>query len=97
MSLKFAELAAENFLRASMIWGEILGGGKFEAFKKLVEDYTHTYVQGQLGMAEIPSLLYLGQEGINDISLQVTQGQCSFGGVHTSFAHSQFAAVCVRN
>ena len=41
VSVMFAELSADYFLKPKGVWGEILQGARFHAFKAMVENYTY--------------------------------------------------------
>ena len=41
VSVMFAELSADYFLKPKGMWGEILQGARFHAFKAMVENYTY--------------------------------------------------------
>ena len=71
VSVMFAELSSEYFLKPKGMWGEILEGARFFAFKDLVENYTYKYISEYLGKAKLPALIYLGQEGLNQLSTKV--------------------------
>ena len=53
------------------MWGEILRGARFERFKLMVENYTYRYMCEYLGNAKLPVMIYLGQEGLNHLSLRM--------------------------
>ena len=71
VSVMFAELSADYFLKPEGMWGEILRGARFERFKLMVENYTYRYMCEYLGNAKLPVMIYLGQEGLNHLSLRM--------------------------
>ena len=71
VSVMFAELSADYFLKPEGMWGEILRGARFERFKLMVENYTYRYMCEYLGNAKLPVMIYLGQEGLNHLSLKM--------------------------
>lgn len=71
VSEMFAELSSDYFLKPKGMWGEILQGARFEAFKSMVENYTYRYMCDYLGKAKLPVMIYLGQEGLNQLSTKM--------------------------
>ncbi|QDZ21922.1 hypothetical protein A3770_06p44400 [Chloropicon primus] len=67
----FAELSADYFLKPAGMWGEILQGARFEAFRSMVENYTYNYMCSYLGNAKLPVMIYLGQEGLSRLSTKM--------------------------
>ena len=67
----FAELSADYFLKPKGMWGEILQGARFEAFRAMVENYTYRYMCDYLGNAKLPVMIYLGQEGLIQLSTKM--------------------------
>ena len=73
VSVMFAKLSSEHFLRAHALWGEILQGARFDAFKALVERYTTDYITRYLGASRIPAILLLGKDGLDAIALKMSE------------------------
>ena len=71
VSVMFAELSSDYFLKPKGMWGEILQGARFSAFQAMVEAYTYRYISEYLGKAKLPVLIYLGQEGLNQLATKM--------------------------